>query len=797
MRINKLFIYLTFLFFTTSTLFSDEIEFEASNMDIKNDGNTIIAYNSKTIILNENITITSKKAKYIKDKKIIIFEDDVFFDDKKNKLTIQSQKISYDKDKDLIYSNNETFFDIENKYKIKSNDVFFNRKINEIYSDKATTLKDDKKNIYNFKKKFKYDLNDRIVKSNNSIIEDIDGNKYNFDNLVVNLKNNEIIGTGLDVEYEDSYFGNKNNDPILKGNSAYSNKDELRIYKGVFSTCNKENKKCRGWELNTQEFSHNKNKKIFEYRHSWLKLFGYKILYFPYFNHPDPTVKRKSGFLTPSYSSSENLGTSVNIPYFKVLGTDRDMTFNPRYYADKSFMLQSEYRQALKNSDVISDFSFLIGDEGTKSHFFYNQVGNFNQRTSYELNLQDVKGDNYLKRHQLNLTSPIITNENVLSSNFNINWNWIDADLDASVKIYEDLSKDNHDRYQYIFPDFSFRKAVPIPEKYNGSFNFYSSGYNKNYNTNINETVINNDFLFESNSYISNIGIASNYNLLLKNTNNHTNNSTEFSNHKNYDVFGTFKYDMSLPLQSRNEVYTNYLTPRMSLRYSPNGNNDISSKDIKLNYNNAFSLNRIRSDSQVEGDEALTIGLEFQKEKDVIGNVLEFRIGNVLKAKNSNNLPKKSKLNETRSDIFGDLNFKINEFLTFGYGFSYDRDLKHSNLDTFNLGISVNNFITNFNYYSESHDFGDSENISNSTTYNFSKEHILRFNTAENLRDNFTPYYTIEYEYLTDCLSINFNYNKTFYSDGNLEPDQTLSFLIKIIPFTELGVENVGTIINN
>ena len=264
---------------------------------------------------------------------------------------------------------------------------------------------------------------------------------------------------------------------------------------------------------------------------------------------------------------------------------------------------------------------------------FYNQVGNFNQRTSYELNLQDVKGDNYLKRHQLNLTSPIITNENVLSSNFNINWNWIDADLDASVKIYEDLSKDNHDRYQYIFPDFSFRKAVPIPEKYNGSFNFYSSGYNKNYNTNINETVINNDFLFESNSYISNIGIASNYNLLLKNTNNHTNNSTEFSNHKNYDVFGTFKFDMSLPLQSRNEVYTNYLTPRMSLRYSPNGNNDISSKDIKLNYNNAFSLNRIRSDSQVEGDEAITIGLEFQKEKDVIGNVLEFRIGNVLKAK--------------------------------------------------------------------------------------------------------------------------------------------------------------------
>ena len=137
----------------------------------------------------------------------------------------------------------------------------------------------------------------------------------------------------------------------------------------------------------------------------------------------------------------------------------------------------------------------------------------------------------------------------------------------------------------------------------------------------------------------------------------------EFSNHKSYDLFGTFKFDMSLPLQSKNEIYTNYLTPRMSLRYSPNGNNDISSKDIKLNYNNAFSLNRIRSDSQVEGDEALTIGLEFQKEKNMIGNVLEFRIGNVLKAKNSNNLPKKSKLNEIINAILQMTIFTYTEIL--------------------------------------------------------------------------------------------------------------------------------------
>ena len=121
---------------------------------------------------------------------------------------------------------------------------------------------------------------------------------------MVNLKVNEIVGKELDINFKKSYFGNEKNDPVLKGRSSFSNDDELKVYKGVFSTCNIENKKCRGWELNTEEFKHDKRKKIFEYKNSWLKIFDYKVFYLPYFNHPDPSVKRKSGLLTPSYSTS-------------------------------------------------------------------------------------------------------------------------------------------------------------------------------------------------------------------------------------------------------------------------------------------------------------------------------------------------------------------------------------------------------------------------------------------------------------------------------------------------------------
>ena len=96
-----------------------------------------------------------------------------------------------------------------------------------------------------------------------------------------------------------------------------------------------------------------KQNKIVEYKNAYLRIYDKPVLYFPYFYHPDPTVKRKSGFLVPYYGSSNNFGSWINIPYFKVLSKDKDITFNPRIYADKSFLLQNEYRQALKNSNIL------------------------------------------------------------------------------------------------------------------------------------------------------------------------------------------------------------------------------------------------------------------------------------------------------------------------------------------------------------------------------------------------------------------------------------------------------------
>ena len=80
--------------------------------------------------------------------------------------------------------------------------------------------------------------------------------------MIIDLKKNQIAGKEIKVEFKDSYFGNTDNDPVLKGRTSYSNEKELKVYKAVFSTCDTENKSCRGWELNSDEFKHDKVKKV-------------------------------------------------------------------------------------------------------------------------------------------------------------------------------------------------------------------------------------------------------------------------------------------------------------------------------------------------------------------------------------------------------------------------------------------------------------------------------------------------------------------------------------------------------
>ena len=176
----------------------------------------------------------------------MIFKQNVNFKDLKKKIIIKSDNINYNNKDNILISNGDTKIQIGEIYTIESKDIIYDRSSERIYGDKKTTIIDQEKNIYELGDKFNFDLKNEVIKSKKSIITDQDGNKFVFEDLVINIKENEIIGKEIKVDFKKSYFGNINNDPVLKGRGGFSNERELKLYKAIFSTCNIENKNCRG-----------------------------------------------------------------------------------------------------------------------------------------------------------------------------------------------------------------------------------------------------------------------------------------------------------------------------------------------------------------------------------------------------------------------------------------------------------------------------------------------------------------------------------------------------------------------
>src|SRR5215470_15013488 len=80
-----------------------------------------------------------------------------------------------------------------------------------------------------------------------------------------------------------------------------------------------------------------------------LEFLGVPLAYIPYFSAPDPTVKRKTGVLMPTYSTSSVYGLGVTLPYYWALAPDYDVTFSPMITSKQGPLLQGEYRQRLIN----------------------------------------------------------------------------------------------------------------------------------------------------------------------------------------------------------------------------------------------------------------------------------------------------------------------------------------------------------------------------------------------------------------------------------------------------------------
>ena len=95
------------------------------------------------------------------------------------------------------------------------------------------------------------------------------------------------------------------------------------------------------------------------------------------------------------------------------------------------------------------------------------------------------------------------------------------------MKSFENLTKINSDRFQYILPYYNFDKYLKT-EAIDGSIQFISNGSNDLQDTNNLKTKIINDLEYQSNDFVNNFGFVSNFKINLKNSNTVGKNDDEY-----------------------------------------------------------------------------------------------------------------------------------------------------------------------------------------------------------------------------------------------------------------------------
>lgn len=119
---------------------------------------------------------------------------------------------------------------------------------------------------------------------------------------------------------------------------------------GVYTACaacKDDPKKPPLWQVKGARIIHDQTEKMMYFEDARLEFLGTPLAYLPYFSTPDPTVKRKTGFLMPGYTSVSNLGFGIETPFYWAIAPDYDATFSPRYTVQQGLLMQAEFRQRL------------------------------------------------------------------------------------------------------------------------------------------------------------------------------------------------------------------------------------------------------------------------------------------------------------------------------------------------------------------------------------------------------------------------------------------------------------------
>jgi len=535
------------------------------------------------------------------------------------------------------------------------------------------------------------------------------------------------------------------------------------------------------WQVKAKRVVHDQPNQVIEYADAWLEFMGTPVAYTPFFFHPDPTVKRRSGFLTPSFGTSSTLGSHLTVPYYYAPTASRDMTISPTFTTKERIVLAGQYRERFEKGTIDTDASATYDSESTfRGHIDLQSKYNLNQTWRAGADVARSTDDTYQRRYGFK-TAKSLTSRGYLEGFRRRNY------MALNAYAYQDTEESaDPGQTPLVLPYFEYQHVGEA--SWRGLYQTIDASLlsvTRSEGTDTRRLSVGGGWHLP---FVSPIGDVYKLSATVRGDLYHIDDLSR-PNAGNFDgvsgrVYPQLTLDWRYPWSRQDGRVNQIIEPIASFSVSPYGGNptDISNEDsvdVEFDDTNLMAASRFSGIDRVEGGPRVNYGLKWGVYGAGGGGTSVF-FGQSYRFKADDTFANGTGLSDNFSDIVGRINVNPGKFIDLTYRTRIDKDNLRSRRNEFQFtggprSLNVSTSYTFFDSEDES-EFPDREEISASVDARLSRFWRTGFSVlhdvdAEDLR---RLSWSLAYE--DECFIFSSILQRQFFEDRDLKPEDSILF---------------------
>jgi LPS-assembly protein len=573
--------------------------------------------------------------------------------------------------------------------------------------------------------------------------------------------------------------------------------NKTRMRGAVFSPCKlceKEPDSPPLWQLKAEQVEHDQEAQEIRYKNVYLEMWGLPVAYSPYLSHPDPTVDRKVGFLTPDFGAGGNVGAFTRLPYFIPIGIDKDVTLDPIYTKDEGLVLSAEYRQRFKKGELAFSGSIAkaqrkegnvenvtVKSDRVRGHFTAKGEYYLDETWRAKLDVKRASDRSYLRKFDFfNL------NRNTLRSNVNLEGFRRRNYIAANAYWFQDLRPEKNVSQPIVTPVLDFNHMGDA-DRLGGRWQL---------DANLRTLFRDEDSESQRLSFKPGYQIGRTWNLGLVTTATATTqidgywiNDTSISDGD--ETFeGRFFPQMAVkaryPLVRHSGNMKQVIEPIVLGIAALNGSNpekitDEESTVFELDDTNLLSIDRFAGSDTVDSGSRVVYGVKFGIYGEMTGDITAF-LGQSYRFHTDQDLRSSKLLEEDFSDYVGRIDVKPNKYVDLLYRFRFNEsDLSaRSSALGFSVGPSAMRVSGSYFFVEEgtaASNADQREELRLTLGSRINQFWSASLGTHRDLTDNGGALaHTLGARYQDECFGFDATAQRTFTEDADIKPESQIIF---------------------